>query len=603
MNPDALAQQGVLHRIDHAFAAMIQRVDGSGDPWLALAAGLVSRAAADGDVCLDLETIVKEGIRNSDGSRRIPVNISLKRWRQVLSGSSVVGTVNEKKPMILDGNLLYLQRYWNYENIVAQAIRERCRSHIPVYEMPDGEEMLTGARSDNELQDPDQADAVCGALGRRFMVISGGPGTGKTTTIARIIATLRHLYGDATPRIMLAAPTGKAAARMQEALHQGMRHLLKNHPADPSDRPIEAKTLHRLLGIMPGRHQSRFSGKNPLSADVVIVDEASMIDLSLMARLIEAVPLDARLILVGDKDQLSSVEAGSVLGDICAGISAIDTKKSRRNVKDGHGIPLSEHMVVLQKSYRFSSGSGIDELGKAINEGNSQRVLELLTDSSKDQIDFRSIDAFGDIEDTLPQLVMESISPILTSKDLSSALAHLEQVKILTPLRKGPFGVASINQLVETTLRKNGLIHPAPGWEAQWYTGRPVIMNRNDYYHHLFNGDVGITIVDRSDGQHQVRIGFSDGLGQIRYLAPDQLPDHETVYAMTVHKSQGTEFQKVVLILPDRDSPLLTRELIYTAVTRARRRVEIWGRHDVLSAAVERQIHRASGLRKKLWQL
>jgi exodeoxyribonuclease V alpha subunit len=181
------------------------------------------------------------------------------------------------------------------------------------------------------------------------------------------------------------------------------------------------------------------------------------------------------------------------------------------------------------------------------------------------------------------------------------ALGRLDGLKILTPVRKGPFGVEAINHLVEATLRRHGVIDPVPGWGGQWYAGRPVMINRNDYYHHLFNGDVGITMVGQAaDGLAQVRVAFPDGRGEIRSLVPEQLPDHETVYAMSVHKSQGTEFQSVVLILPDRDSPLLTRELIYTAVTRARQRVEIWGRQEILMAAVQRRIHRASGLREKL---
>jgi exodeoxyribonuclease V alpha subunit len=198
---------------------------------------------------------------------------------------------------------------------------------------------------------------------------------------------------------------------------------------------------------------------------------------------------------------------------------------------------------------------------------------------------------------------MAAIAPVFETVDPLAALGQFDQLKILAPVRKGPYGVEAINQLVEATLRRHGVIDPVPGWGGQWYPGRPVMMNRNDYYHHLFNGDVGITMVGYEDGLAQVRVGFPDGQGQIRSLAPEQLPDHETVYAMSVHKSQGTEFQRVVLILPDRDSPLLTRELIYTAVTRARQTVEIWGRQDILAAAVERRIHRASGLRNKLRQL
>ncbi len=600
MDPDTLVQHGILSSIDLAFAAMIQRIDGGDDPWVAIAAGLVSRTAADGHVCLDLEAVVRDGFPVADGGRRIPVDISLERWRQALTESSVVGVEGQNYPMILDGNNLYLQRYWNYETSVADSILTRCQSdsaiggHLEDDAMPD-------VGMPGEHRDPDQVRAVLAALNSKFTVISGGPGTGKTTTIARIIVALRRMEPNKAPRIMLAAPTGKAAARMHEALVQSMDHVMKGQNPEKQNDPIEAKTLHRLLKIVPGQNSYRYASQRPLAADVIIVDEASMIDLALMAKLIEAAAPHAKLILVGDKDQLSSVEAGSVMGDICAGVSTEKANDASSKHGAGNAAGLSEHIVVLNKNYRFSADSGIDELGRAINSGDSGEVMTLLQEPGKRHIDFRPLTSFSDMEDNLSRLVMEGIAPIFSTEDPLEGMAALGRIKILTPLRKGPFGVETINRMVEAVLRRNRVIVSVPGWGTQWYAGRPVIMNRNDYFHHLFNGDVGITIVERIDGMQQVRVGFADGRGKIRYLAPEQLPDHQTVYAMSVHKSQGTEFQKVVLILPDRDLPLMTRELIYTAVTRARQRVEIWGRQEILSAAVERRLHRVSGLKKKLW--
>lgn len=608
MDSDELYRQGVLHRIDRAFAAMMRRLDGNGDPWVALAAGLVSRAAANGNVCLDIESIANDGIQRPDGGRSLSLSISPERWRRQLRKSPVVGAEHDKKPLILDGNLLYLQRYWNYENIVAQWILERCRSHsghshsFGVQEMG-AIDAVMDSFSGKKQADSDQDRAVHAALVNRFTVISGGPGTGKTTTIARIIVALHRSAAEKAPRILLAAPTGKAAARMQEALHQGMADLLGDYGSGIVEDAIEAKTLHRLLKIRPGKHRIRYTPEFPLPADVIIVDEASMIDLALMARLIQAVPSGARLILVGDKDQLASVEAGSVMGDICAGIGSIGAKDASRDAKAGVKAELGNHMVVLEKCYRFGADSGIDALGRTINAGSSRQVMDLLTDTHKNHVQFKPMTGIEDIERDLHRLVMAAYAPIFETADPLTALGQFDRLKILTPVRKGPYGVEAINQLVEATLRRLGVIDPVPGWGEQWYPGRPVMMNRNDYYHHLFNGDVGITMVGYEDGLAQVRVGFPDGQGQIRSLAPEQLPDHETVYAMSVHKSQGTEFQRVVLILPDRDSPLLTRELIYTAVTRARQTVEIWGRQDILTAAVERRIHRDSGLRNKLWQL
>ncbi len=602
MDPEALHRRGLLNNIDRAFAEMIRRIQGKNAPWVALAAGLVSRAAADGNVCLDLESIVDDGIPVPDGNGSLFLDISLERWRRLLSASTAVGATNEKKPLILDGNIIYLQRYWNYENFVAQWILERSQRHLLENAIPNLDAVIEAVSGKRKV-DPDQARAVRAALKNRFTVISGGPGTGKTTTIARIIVAFHRLADDKSPRILLGAPTGKAAARMQEALHHGMAELLGDDEAGTISDPIEAKTLHRLLELSPGKNRVRYTPESPLAADVIIVDEASMIDLALMARLFQAVPSEARLILVGDKDQLASVEAGSVMGDICAGISTSGEDDSGGKSRTSVRRQLSDHMVVLKRSYRFTSGSGIEALGRATNAGNSRLVADLLADADTGHINFKEIHEFRDLEANLPRLVLEHIAPVFATVDPLGAIAQLEQFKILTPYRKGPFGVEAVNQLVESTLRRQGVIEPVPGWGGQWYAGRPVMINRNDYFHHLFNGDVGITRMVHEGGDPQVRVGFPYGRDAIRYLAPEQLSHYETVYAMSVHKSQGTEFEKIVLILPDRDSPLLTRELIYTAVTRARQTVEIWGRREILSAAVKRRIQRASGLRNKLWQM
>lgn len=601
MDLEALFQQGVLNRIDRSFAAMIQRISGEPDPLVVLAAGLLSRAAAEGDVCLDLAALVNDGIRTDDPDRRVMLKVPLDKWRQLLADAPVVGGENEKNPIILVGNLLYLQRYWNYENIVSQEIIERCRLNGATEGSP-GIELFNPGHIHETQRDPYQDMAVRVALQKRFTVISGGPGTGKTTTIARIIMNLHRSAKGKPPRIMLAAPTGKAAARMQEALDRGMARLSENDNAGKFNGPIEAKTLHRMLEIVPGRNKDRFTQQNPLPADMVIIDEASMVDLALMAKLVQAVSRNTRLILVGDKDQLASVEAGAVMGDICAG-AAGKMNDSGTKADPVHKEVLSDHIVVLQNSYRFGADSGIDELGSAINSGNSGLAMKVLDDPGKIHVVFKSFSGLQDIEREMPGMVMEAIAPVFDIEEPLEALRALEKIKILTPIRKGPFGVSGINQLVERILRRNEILPSVTGWGDQWYSGRPVMINRNDYHHNLFNGDVGITMVDDSRGEPRIRVVFPDSDGQARYLVPEQLPDHQTVYAMTVHKCQGTEFDKVLLILPDRDAPLLTRELIYTAVTRARQTVEVWGRRDIFAAAIKRCIHRASGLRNKLWQL
>jgi len=600
-----LYQSGLINEIDRAFAQMIDRRLGGIDPMVSLAAVLVSRATASGDVCLDLAALAQEGFQPSESPTAVPVEISLGHWIERLSNSPAVGALNENKPMILDGCHLYLQRYWRYENLVAQGILARCD---PVMESSDMA-VLSDLSSDNLFfeGDPDQLRAINVALTKRFAVISGGPGTGKTYTIAQIILYLQRLSAGRNLKIKLAAPTGKAAARLQEALDKAFETLQKAGREIPAD-VISAQTIHRLLGAIPGKTRFLFNNKRQLPADVVIVDEASMIDLALMAKLVQAVPAPARLILVGDKDQLASVEAGAVLGDICGGLQGdyIREKVPGNNgkpnfVRAGHRSDFKAHIVVLKKNYRFDANSGIDELSAAVNAGDIDRTLDFLQNKSKHDIVLKPFSMHNDIEAALERLVMEKIAPIFNMRDAQKALKQMNTLKILTPLRKGPVGVQALNQGVEQILVRHDVIEPHKGTSLGWYAGRPVMITCNDYYRNLFNGDVGIAMNITSRRAQALQVFFPDSQQGCKSLVPEQLPAHETVYAMTVHKSQGTEFDLVVLVLPDIDVPLLTRELLYTAVTRARQRVEIWGRSDILKKAISRRIRRASGLKQALW--
>ncbi len=596
---DSLYRDGVLSDIDRAFARMVHRISNSDDPWVGLAAGLVSRAAAKGDVCIDLQAILANGVSDTDTGPPVSLSISLKQWTQKLLASSVVGIQDDQTPMILNGNRLYLQRYWNYERRVAQAILERCRTTLPAKDATPG---MIDANLQTGDSDQDQLKAVSAALQQRFTVISGGPGTGKTTTVAKIILHLLGMNASGkTPRIALAAPTGKAAARMQEALDRGFSKLIGEESGQPvSEVGFEARTLHRLLGAVPGTAQCRFHRERPLPADVVIVDEASMIDLAMMAKLIEAVPSEARLILVGDKDQLASVEAGAVLGDIC---NRWKKAKKARPPKGRNGLnsSLSDHIVFLQKSYRFKGGSGIEALSRAVNSGDGRKSLELLETANTKDISLNPMAAPLEFEAALEKVVAEHIAPVFSVEDALQALARLNDFKILSPIRKGPDGVVALNRRVERILKRLGIIGTPAGRDSLWYPGRPVIIQRNDYHQMLFNGDVGITIDEKFHGRRRLWVAFPEPNGGIRMFSTEQLPPHETVYTMTVHKSQGTEFNDVLLVLPEKDTPAVTRELIYTAVTRARNRVEIWGRPSILMEGVRRRVRRTSGLREAIW--
>jgi exodeoxyribonuclease V alpha subunit len=413
-------------------------------------------------------------------------------------------------------------------------------------------------------------------------------------------------------RIKLAAPTGKAAARLQESLRSAKAEL-NCDALVKAQLPEEASTIHRLLGSLPNSATFRHNADNPLAADVVIVDEASMVGLPLMAKLVEAVPKSARLILLGDKDQLASVEAGAVLGDICnagfkrelsrefaadyenlAGSSRCDDRTAQRAVPTNDA--LADCIVELQKNYRFGEAGRIYQLSQAINSGDAADALAVIGQpgSGNGPISWRHLPKAADLKEELKPIVLEHFAPCFEGNDAELILRQLEKFRILCAVRHGTYGVKSLNRLVEEILREAGFIQT----DADWYAGRPVMITRNDYGLKLFNGDIGVALPDANGA---LRVFFRGEGGAIRPVSPLRLPEHETVYAMTVHKSQGSEFENVLLILPDRENPVLTRELIYTGLTRASGGVRLWLCEEIFRAAIARRVERASGLREALW--
>jgi len=500
---------------------------------VSLAAVLVSHYKEQGHICVELS-----------GDMEIPVSPSeLENWRRKLERSPVVGKPGEYKPLILDGrSRLYLYRYWEYQEKLANLIRKwvvQDAKDIDFKLLEEGLERLFPA---NQTEETDwQKVAAFTALTQRFCVISGGPGTGKTTTVAKILALL--LEQNSRQKIALAAPTGKAAARLQESI---LREKMKSVFDGIRDAiPEEASTLHRLLGSIPDSPYFHHNAKNRLSADIVVVDEASMVDMALMSKLVQAIAPDARLILLGDKDQLASVEAGAALGDICE--------------SECRGI------VQLRESYRFRGDSGIGAVSLAVNLGNADHALSCMKDETHGDIRWKELPRRDDLVRGIRDTVIQGFKDYLQAiHDPLKIFQQFEQFRILCALRKGPYGAVAVNKAAERILMGKNLIKP----DKTWYEGRPVMITRNDYHLRLFNGDVGITLPDPEAG-NGLRVFFPDADGLPRKVHPLRLPEHETVYAMTVHKSQGSEFDNVLLLLPDRDSPVLTRELIYTGVTRA----------------------------------
>jgi len=612
MTPDGVQ----LNDIDTQFASFICRQAGSDDQHLKAAAALLSHGVVAGNVCLDLDGALKDGSASLFGIG------SLERWIERLREFPVVGAPGEFTPLILDdANRLYLHRYWHYEDELAASILRRGAT------VEFNRALLqSGLRRLFPQGNPDEIDwqrvAALAAVTRRFCVISGGPGTGKTSTVVKVLALLLEQMGGDSCRIALVAPTGKAAARLKESIVGGVECSDEVRALIPED----VSTIHRLLGYLKGSCSFRHNSDNPLPYDLVIVDEASMVSLPLMAKLVDALRQDTRLILLGDRDQLASVEAGAVLGDICNtgalhGFSASFVQLAAELAGDqlpvqqstgGDALPpalsggargdaaaanaaLGDAVVLLRKSYRFSASSGIGKVGALVNDGNGAAALEAFRDAGYPDLALADTPPPAELGEALAERILSGYGAYLEEASPDRAFALFGQFQVLCAMRNGPYGVDTVNQLVEERLAKAGLIKP----EGRWYAGEPVMITRNDYNLGLFNGDIGLVLPDPDSGG-ELRAFFPSGT-EMHKVLPLRLPEHECAFAMTVHKSQGSEFDRVLLIMPDRDAPLLTRELIYTALTRAKKSVELLGSDSLFVSAVERQIVRRSGLRDKLW--
>ncbi len=574
------------------------------------AATLVSQATSDGHSCLGLDELVES--LNSEGSA-----LDLRGLRALLMESVVVGApeASASLPLILDDERLYLHRYFDYECRLANSLAARTgvgSSASTANTLPPNVLALLDTLFSTNAVGSDALDwqkiAVITALLGRLTIISGGPGTGKTTTVVNLLACL--LEADPDCRIALAAPTGKAAARMTEVMQQRAGHL---PDALRSRLPSASSTIHRLLGGLPHGVFRHHAG-NELPIDVLVVDEASMLDLALAVHLIEAVPGTARIILLGDKDQLAAVESGAVFSELSANPTfspeRIETlarlagvtpqmlaAPSRDAPTQGSRTSLEDSVIWLRRNYRFAAGSAIGLLAADTKDGNAHRVLERLSDPSDQSLVW--INDGGSVPSS------ESVRAILDGyaayievvrrdpAEHHAITAAFARFRVLCAVRDGPWGVNAINQQVSLHCRRT-LQHPLDaGLRSEWYPGRPVMVLRNDHVLKLFNGDIGIALPD-PDGVLQVY--FPEEAGGFRALAPVRLPEHETAFAMTVHKSQGSEFEELLLVLPAEKNRVLTRELLYTAVTRARGRLTLVANMTVVKSAIETATKRVSGL-------
>ncbi|WP_229843188.1 exodeoxyribonuclease V subunit alpha [Halomonas urumqiensis] len=704
--------RGWLRALDRALAVFLHREVPDAPPTLLLAAALASHQLGRGHVCLDLAATLSapdlalslppEGDDLSDPPplpSEVLAGLTLAAWQEALTHPGLVADGDDHAPghtpLVRSereaGTRLYLRRYWQYE----QDIRLHIAKRLEAGAYPGNTATLAHAL--DALFTPTatidwQKTACALAVRSPFAVITGGPGTGKTTTVVKLLALLQALQlgqpGQHALRIRLAAPTGKAAARLNESIAKQVKGLsllelasaVSQQGVDiPTLRdsiPTEVTTLHRLLGSRPDTRHFRHHAGNPLALDVLVIDEASMVDIEMMAAVLTALPPRARLVLLGDKDQLASVEAGAVLGDLCqraegghytadtaAWLEAATGTPLPEHTLDRHhgtdhntlGQPLDQAIAMLRVSHRFDAQSGIGQLAEAVNRPLSaahtakqkRRAVREVFDQG--YVDLARLRLAEPDDSGLDKLVThghpagfahhgegrhdrrgEPVAPprgyrhylevIRTQRPAHdtfgegdtrqpfddwarAVLAAHGQFQLLCALRKGPWGIEGLNPRIGRALRRAGWLN-ANDLELDhgWFEGRPVLVTRNDYGLGLMNGDIGITLAlpdARAPGRKLLRVAFpaSDGSGSIKWVLPSRLQAVETVFAMTVHKSQGSEFTHTALLLPDAPNPILTRELVYTGITRARDWLTVveTGR-GMLDEAVTREVMRVSGL-------
>ena len=579
---------------------------------MARAAEALSLAVSEGHVCLMLASLAA----GHDDAPTLPSDVA--GWRAALQASGIVGTPEAPGalPLILDADdRLYLHRYFDYERRLArrltQARHAGTREAVASTEV---RERLTALFAANAARLGGAADwqqlAAALALRGRLTVISGGPGTGKTTTVVNLLACLLALDPDC--RIALAAPTGKAAARMTDAIRQRAQHL----PEALRERmPTASSTVHRLLGVTPAGFSHDAS--NPLAVDALVVDEASMLDLSLATHLLEAVPPAARIILLGDKDQLAAVESGAVFAELS--LDPTLTPACVHDLAAMTGTPadaivpptpakrsaLQDCAVWFTQTYRFAADSGIGRLAADVNTGRAREALAWLRDGADSDATWLDTAPHASLETALQQMDAGYAAyrqAVAADKSQVGAITEaFGRFRVLCALRDGSRGVAALNAVMTRRFRAAldlpGLAEGAGA--SPWVAGRPVLVSSNDHVLRLFNGDIGIALPDAS-GELLVHFPDATAPGGFRAIAPVRLPRHETAFAMTVHKSQGSEFDGVLVMLPEQRSRVLTRELLYTAITRARRHVTLVADAAVLEQAIVTATTRHSGLLARL---
>ncbi len=649
-----------IRAIDNQFALFVGHLLKDEESPLIAWAALASFELSKGNVCVDLAKLDPTNLFDLDQalSQDAQDKLQFTHAATVLSLSPLVDcTENEAlaTPFVFAKNRLYLRRYWYAEKQVAEEILKRSlpislpnesAALLDALFKPDVgfvKKQLTGLNEEQKIEKcidlfdvidrdaieveslihametnaPDeqilnlvpnsvrlnwQKVAAAAALSYRFSVISGGPGTGKTTTVAKLLAALVSTHTEGHLEIKLVAPTGKAANRLTESISKAVAGLAVDKSIQEKI-PTLASTIHRLLGVIPNRVDFRFNKKNRLHLDILVIDEASMVDLALMARLLTALPDHARVILLGDRDQLASVESGAVLGDICAYINQgySHSRASALSALTGFKLSgadgvssVSDGVCLLRKSYRFHAKSGVGQLAGAINSGEKKR-LKAVWEKGFSDIFWHTLS-----EETYLQAINQAVegyklylNAMKEGQEGRKILAAFSQIRVLCALTEGNYGVSGLNHQIELALSRKKLITKG---DTPFYPGRPVMVTQNDHALGLYNGDIGI-VLETDEG---LRVVFELSDGSVKPFLPSRLPEHQTAFAMTVHKSQGSEFDHTILVFPQAITPVMNRELVYTGVTRAKNLLDVYASEYSFIAAIEQKTERFSGLTDRL---
>lgn len=572
---------------------------------------LVSKRLSEGHICLDLNEVNTE----PEGLEVFDKAFLLENTSGLNEESLVTFENGPKQPFVLHNNRLYLQRYFNYETIILNRIKlfvetEKKGDQKRIQELKSYAEFIqtlfSGSRAAVSAVGAENIDwqlaAAVLAILNNFTIITGGPGTGKTTTVAKILAVLFTI--SPALKVALVAPTGKAAVRMAESLQSSQLNISQ----DINERlqTVKPGTIHRLLKYVPDSPYFRHNSSNPVNYDVVIADESSMIDVALFAKLLDAIGPGTKVILLGDKDQLASVEAGSLFGDLCktqSGLNMISAEKANlinsfisdpgRQIttdyilKDSDHL-LSEHIIELKYSHRFTSDKGIGKFSKTIIKNDVTGLSEYVENNKDEQV---TIDT--EYKNEIFEQFAEGYTEYIKEPDIKKALQKLNKLRVLCAIREGEQGLYNLNTAIENYLRKKKLINK----NSEFYENRPIIITKNYYSLQLFNGDVGII---RPDENGVLKAWFGDSDNEPKSILPGYIAEAETVFAMTIHKSQGSEYDEVLIVLPDNlNIPILTRELLYTAVTRAKSKVIVQASKEVILHTAVGVVKRASGIMER----